>query len=685
MSGEEEDYGGCEEHCQQEDNILEEGDEDYEDLGEGEEENYSSSQEFEDVDPEYEDDGEYNDEDLKEGQGADGYDGPDFNEEIPALEDILPENLLSQATAGIQEIINGISDKFEDEEFNEETNKEATTRMKPEKPVKWNEYTWKRLTDMDNGPGRMYEQIDPNNIVQGALGSCYFMCSLSAIAERPAFVKRLIDSDQINENGAHVVWLNLNGLWRQVIVDDYFPVRSDGKFALGSAREPDRWVNFLEKAYAKVFGSYQVISGGWEIEALRDLTGAPYETFQNDDMRNVNAIWQKVKESDHKGYFMVCSIANEQGAVAETKKSNGLYGGHAYSLIACAEVKGSDGKQYRIVKIRNPWGSHHEWTGTFSDKSPLWTEEAKQQVDHKTETDGTWWMTVEDFCANFIRVGICKAHANFYYNALEIRPQDEGKTNQEFVLIDVHTAGKYYFSVDQEDKRFLKEENPNMQYDTVRITIAKVGEDSFRHVGTGYGRRRNVSVKCKINPGRYVAIIDYVNDSKVIDRPLVVTSYGIDIADLTSVELSVDQKKQIEHLTWRDYAKRDSPDWQNAKVQNNKISQGGNTVELIQQFIDKSKQFGLNLVRFKVKETDHTVSSTLEVEGGTVIPLGAFDTEVEIKKYGEQVKGKLKVKILNDGDEAESLGVIEELLNHEMPDVQCQVPVESNPKVKKRA
>jgi len=39
------------------------------------------------------------------------------------------------------------------------------------------------------------------------------------------------------------------------------------------------WVLFLEKAYAKLYQAYDKIEAGLAGNALRDLTGAPYEYF----------------------------------------------------------------------------------------------------------------------------------------------------------------------------------------------------------------------------------------------------------------------------------------------------------------------------------------------------------------------------------------------------------------------
>lgn len=59
----------------------------------------------------------------------------------------------------------------------------------------------------------------------------------------------------------------------------------------------------------------------------------------------------------------------------EEINESGIAGSHAYSLIDTEVVKHANGKTYRLVKIRNPWGSGKEWNGDFSDTSNLWNPE----------------------------------------------------------------------------------------------------------------------------------------------------------------------------------------------------------------------------------------------------------------------------------------------------------------------
>ena len=79
--------------------------------------------------------------------------------------------------------------------------------------------------------------------------------------------------------GLYGVYLCHDGEFIQVAMDDYFPCASAGGPIFSKCNENELWVLFLEKAYAKIYGTYDKIESGLAGHALRDLTGAPYEYF----------------------------------------------------------------------------------------------------------------------------------------------------------------------------------------------------------------------------------------------------------------------------------------------------------------------------------------------------------------------------------------------------------------------
>lgn len=69
----------------------------------------------------------------------------------------------------------------------------------------------------------------------------------------------------------------INGEPKTIVVDDYFPYcnhKDEWAFSRSSS-EKEIWVLLLEKAWAKIYGSYQRIEAGTTGEALPALTGAP--------------------------------------------------------------------------------------------------------------------------------------------------------------------------------------------------------------------------------------------------------------------------------------------------------------------------------------------------------------------------------------------------------------------------
>jgi len=57
--------------------------------------------------------------------------------------------------------------------------------------------------------------------------------------------------------------LFINGVWKTIIVDACFPIDKNGSFCAAQPNKHQIWVMLLEKAWAKIFGSYENIHAGY--------------------------------------------------------------------------------------------------------------------------------------------------------------------------------------------------------------------------------------------------------------------------------------------------------------------------------------------------------------------------------------------------------------------------------------
>jgi len=214
--------------------------------------------------------------------------------------------------------------------------------------------------------------------------------------------------------------------------------------AYSKSRQNQLWVPYLEKAYAKIHGSYHAISGGHIAEAFLDLTGAPTLVYNFDNAATFNPkrFWSKLLSYRHQRLPMGCGTSTSQV---------GIVGGHAYSILDVREVtnvgvefftdkllQGTLGgvsgfTEYdgtvRLLRIRNPHGQG-EWKGQFSDGSSSWekllehhhqttvvahdgksttTGGAEISLERTMENDGTFWIDYDSFLMGFSNVDVVLA------------------------------------------------------------------------------------------------------------------------------------------------------------------------------------------------------------------------------------------------------------------------------------
>lgn len=127
--------------------------------------------------------------------------------------------------------------------------------------------TWARASETVSLPNDVHDgQLRPSDINQGQLLDCYLLAALSVLAEGPhgrGRVERLLTTLEPNAGGVNGARFYRRGFPVEVVVDEAFPCRTTKAGLLrpifSTNKTGDLWPLILEKAYAKLHGSYQRI------------------------------------------------------------------------------------------------------------------------------------------------------------------------------------------------------------------------------------------------------------------------------------------------------------------------------------------------------------------------------------------------------------------------------------------
>ena len=201
--------------------------------------------------------------------------------------------------------------------------------------------------------------ISPNDVDQGALGDCYLLASLGAIAAvSPDTIRRMIVD---NKDGTFTVrFPSSNPLrpYTEVTVTPDFP-SNDGATPLyagygdvDASGKPEIWVALIEKAYAQMTwsGDYASINGGHANNTLTHLLGGAARSFRPEDMS-----FKEVADYLESGNAVVVDTPQDNLWMHFKKQSDPRYQSrelipaHSYYVTKVDRANGT-------ISLRNPWG-----------------------------------------------------------------------------------------------------------------------------------------------------------------------------------------------------------------------------------------------------------------------------------------------------------------------------------------
>lgn len=229
---------------------------------------------------------------------------------------------------------------------------------------------------------RDFEQNEPRN--------AYILSALGSLGSR---VQKVIVTKEVNFACIYRLKFFVNGLRKSIIVDDYVPVvRKTQIPAFCSSLESQSvavfWAILVEKAWAKLNGSYSKIRNGTQSFLCIHLTGVPAENirhaickvYKNDQWGSApeaeQYCWQRLLGAYNRNYKLIAdarpALFTDSPPGLDEEHMQGIKAFNNYVITQVLSLD-SSGTLVRILRLQNR-DSEDEWTGLYSRQCPIWSE-----------------------------------------------------------------------------------------------------------------------------------------------------------------------------------------------------------------------------------------------------------------------------------------------------------------------
>ncbi|XP_028251456.1 calpain-1 catalytic subunit-like [Parambassis ranga] len=272
---------------------------------------------------------------------------------------------------------------------------------------------WERPRNIITNPSFVLDGLSRFDFGQGLLGNCWFLASIGALTFQKHILGQVVPLEQaFDENYCGIFHFRFwrFGKWVDVVIDDKLPTINGRLIFVHSKNQHEFWPALLEKAYAKVCGSYADMIAGTPAEAMMDFTGGVH--IYVDLSEPPSDLFNLLCRAGQSKTLIGCSTCKDK-TYPKPVFPNGLVQGHAYTVTGVKQMM-NQGNLVNLVRLWNPWGDT-EWNGDWCDWSPLW--QTVSGKDRETclsiAEDGEFWMSLEDFCKWYTSVDICGLSPDF--------------------------------------------------------------------------------------------------------------------------------------------------------------------------------------------------------------------------------------------------------------------------------
>lgn len=258
------------------------------------------------------------------------------------------------------------------------------------------------------------------DVFHGRCGDSWFSSVLGVLYQYRGLFYRTVPADQgfskeYSYAGIFHFHFRWAGEWTEVTVDDRLPVVNDKLAFTHSEKSSQVWAALLEKAYAKLHGSYEALKYTTSVDVFNELTGGTTDSVPvTPDDSCLRHLSRTLKMTT----IVTC--------VSESQKTlpYGLIAGRNYCICAIEIVHISDGSTFTLIRLRlspglpyysGPWGVL---------EGPEWKQLSSKEKDRlglARLPSNEFWMDWKTFCGMFSRLEIVYLDEETYQSELRFK------------------------------------------------------------------------------------------------------------------------------------------------------------------------------------------------------------------------------------------------------------------------
>ena len=504
---------------------------------------------------------------------------------------------------------------------------------------------WRKASDIFKGEFALFEgEIAVDDLKQGSLGNCYLLAAISAMADNPQMIAQMFTFFEANKGYFEVV-CKIDGHYKKVLVDDYFPVDNrNGQPYFLKPNGNEVWSMILEKVWAKINGGYLNTIAGLSIDVFHCFTPFPCKYIFHDfsDTQKENDFFLRLLEADQKQYIISTSTK-----VGKNVSDVGLVEGHAFTFISAHEHKG-----VKVVKLRNPWGAR-EWNGDWSDSSSLWNNEFKKAFGYTgNKNDGIFYMLFKDFIKYFQNTEMCERIPILCSKMRQVKKADANKA--QVTKIQLYYDSTVFIEFARKSWRFHRAILTE-HFVPQTLILAKLNDSSngYQIIDLVSESADSSLIKRDLEKGQYLlwSLADYANGhmpNQFAYNLNINASNYFDIAPFPSDSQFVLIKNMLLNEGRDYYEGQDLCEYENSSVRN--------TTFVVKAFVNKSltSTYNVHVDLSQVSNIslseDYTKADLVITPGSEFVYVGWVKDNYADSNFTIKTSKKTKVYDNNDGD-----------------------------------